>query len=102
MKSKNARKNDHENEGMYRLRLYVAGTLSISARAIHNLQEMLEKYLKGKYDLQIVDVYQQPKLVEQENIIAVPMLIKEAPIPKRLMIGDMSDIVRLKKGLGLE
>jgi len=101
MKGKRTDTGEEEEENFFKLRLYVAGSLAISARAIANLQATLEKYLKGRYKLEIVDVYQQPTLVAKENITAVPMLVKSEPLPRRLMIGDMSDSDRLLRGLGI-
>ncbi len=89
-----------ENE-FYRLRLFVAGTSPVSVRAINNLKSILEQYLQGKYELEIVDIHQQPQLVGTENITAVPMLIRNNPTPKRLLVGDMSDIQRVLRGLNL-
>lgn len=89
-----------ENE-FYRLRLFVAGTSPVSVRAINNLKSILEQYLQGKYELEIIDIHQQPQLVGTENITAVPMLIRNNPTPKRLLVGDMSDIQRVLRGLNL-
>ena len=88
-------------ESQYKLRLFVAGSSSISTRAINNLQEILEAHLKDKYDLQIIDVHQQPDLIGSENITALPMLIKSLPLPKRLLVGDMSDTAKVLRGLNL-
>lgn len=90
-----------EEELFYELRLYVAGTSPASVRAINNLQAILEQHLKGKYNLEIIDVYQQPKLAQSEQIVAVPVMIKKLPGPKRLLIGDMSDVSRVLRGLSL-
>ncbi|MFD2146949.1 circadian clock KaiB family protein [Mucilaginibacter antarcticus] len=89
------------DESFYALRLFVAGSSSASVRAIENLNEILEQYLAGKYDLEIIDVHQQPELVRDENVSAVPLLIKKLPVPRRLLVGDMSDKQRVLKGLGL-
>lgn len=94
-----AKKN--EEELPFRLRLFVAGSSPISIRAINNLQALLEKHLKGRYELEIIDVHQQPALTQSENITAVPMLIKTSPLPKRLLIGDMSDSDKLLRALNL-
>jgi len=73
----------------------------VSVRAINNLQAILDQYLKNKYELEIIDVHQQPELVKDEDVTAVPMLIKKQPLPKKRLIGDMSDASRVLKGLGL-
>jgi circadian clock protein KaiB len=86
----------------YRLRLYVAGMTPRSARAIANIKEICEVHLKGLYDLQVIDLYQQPMLAEGDQIIAVPTLIKKLPLPLRRLIGDLSDRERVLIGLDLK
>ena len=86
----------------YQLRLFVTGASPNSSRAITNLKDICETHLKGNYDLEIVDVYQQPLIVEREQIIALPMLIKKAPGIERRLIGDMSNTGKVLKGLGLQ
>lgn len=90
-----------EEDLVFQLRLFVTGASPLSARAIQNLQTLLEQKLKGRYKLEIVDVHQQPALVQSEDVTAVPMLIKKTPLPKRRLVGDMSDTQRVLKGLGL-
>ncbi|MEO8404777.1 MAG: circadian clock KaiB family protein [Chitinophagaceae bacterium] len=90
-----------EEKMFFQLRLFVTGASSLSVRAINNLQQLLEERLKGQYELEIVDIHQQPELVQSENVTAVPMLIKKSPLPKRRLVGDMSDTMRVLKGLGL-
>jgi len=89
------------DDNTYLLRLFVTGASPNSSRAISNLKEICETYLKGKYDLEIIDVYQQPLMAESEQIIALPLLIKKHPSPERRLIGDMSDIEKVLKGLNL-
>jgi circadian clock protein KaiB len=86
----------------YVLRLYVTGMTARSARTIENLQTFCEKHLAGRYELQVIDVYQQPELARTEQIVAVPTLIKKLPLPLRRLIGDMSDEHRVLVGLGLD
>jgi circadian clock protein KaiB len=93
--------NDDLTNGDYRLRLYVTGATPNSARAIVNLKEFCETHLKDKYELEIIDVYQQPLSAEADQVIAIPMLIKLAPLPQRRLIGDMSDREKIFKGLNL-
>ena len=93
--------NEHEQE-VYHLRLFVTGASPNSSRAITNLKVICETHLRGHYDLEIVDVYQQPLIVEREQIIALPMLIKKAPGIERRLIGDMSNTDKVLKGLGLQ
>ncbi len=85
----------------YVLRLYVTGTTPNSIRAIKNLQEICEKYLKGRYSLEVVDVYQQPTLAKGEQIIAAPTLVKKLPLPLRRFIGDLSNTEKILLGLDL-
>ena len=88
-------------EAKYLLRLYVAGTTPISVRAIDNIKRICEEFLKGRYDLEVVDIYQQPVLAKGDQIIAVPTLIKKLPQPLRKFIGDMSATEHILVGLDL-
>jgi circadian clock protein KaiB len=85
----------------YILKLYVTGMTPRSARAIENMQNFCEKHLLGRYDLQVIDVYQQPELARAEQIVAIPTLIKKLPMPLRRLIGDMSDEERVLVGLNI-
>ena len=86
----------------YVLRLYVAGSTPQSLRAITNVKKFCEEYLKGRYELEVVDLYQQPQLAQGEQIIAAPTLIKKLPLPLRRIIGDMSKTERVLVGLDLQ
>ena len=88
-------------QSRYVLRLYVAGQTPKSVSAITNIKKICEEYLKGHYELQVIDLYQQPKLAQGEQIIAVPTLIKKLPLPLRRIIGDMSNTERVLVGLDL-
>ena len=92
---------ENANGEKYVLRLFVTGILPNSARAVVNIKAICEQYLKGRYELEIIDIYQQPDLALTEDIIAVPVLIKKFPLPEESMIGDMSDIESVLKGLNL-
>ena len=94
----NADENANER---YLLRLFIAGTTPQSLRAVSNLRRICEENLQGRYDLEVIDLYQQPTLAEGEQIIAVPTLIKKLPAPLRRLIGDMSDRERVLVGLDL-
>ena len=85
----------------YVLRLYVTGTTPHSTRAIVNIRKICEEHLQGRYDLEIVDISQNPTLAEGEQIIAAPTLIKKLPLPLRRFIGDMSKTERILLGLDL-
>jgi circadian clock protein KaiB len=85
----------------YVLRLYVAGITPRSQEAIRNIKAICEEHLVGRYDLQIVDIYQQPVLAKGEQIIAAPTLIKKLPLPLRRLIGGMADKDKVLVGLDL-
>jgi circadian clock protein KaiB len=85
----------------YVLRLYVTGMTARSARAVKNLQAICDEYLHGRYDLEVIDIYQQPVLLKGEQIIAAPTLVKKLPLPMRRIIGDMSNRERVLLGLDL-
>lgn len=88
-------------EKSYTLRLYVAGTSPQSVRAIANIKRICEEFLQGHYELQVIDLYQQPQLSQGEQIIAAPTLIKKLPLPLRRIIGDLSNDERVLVGLDL-
>jgi len=85
----------------YVLRLYVAGISPRSSAAIRSVTAICEEHLKGCYELEIVDIYQQPTLTKGEQIIAAPTLIKKLPLPLRRLIGDMASKDRILVGLDL-
>ncbi len=85
----------------YVLRLYVAGMTPRSEQAIRSVTEFCRNRLAGRYDLQVIDLYQQPVLAKGEQIIAAPTLIKKLPLPLRKFIGDMSNADRILLGLDL-
>ena len=85
----------------YVLRLFVTGMTPRSTRAIRAVRAICERRLKDHFELEIIDVYQQPQLIQGEQIFATPTLIKYEPAPMRRIIGDMTDVHRLCAGLGL-
>jgi len=85
----------------YVLRLYVAGLTLRSQKALNNIKKICEEHLRGRYDLEVIDVYQHPVLAKGEQIIAAPTLIKKLPLPLRRFIGDLSDTERILLGLDL-
>lgn len=85
----------------YVLRLYVTGMTPRSMRAVQNVRAICEEHLQGRYDLEVIDIYQQPTLAKGEQIIATPTLIKKLPLPLRQVIGDMSSTERVLLGLDL-
>ena len=88
-------------EEKYVLRLYVTGITPRSTNAIANVKRICEEYLKGRYKLEVIDIYQQPQLARGEQIIATPTLIKKLPPPLRRLIGDMSDTEKFLVGIDL-
>ncbi|AMR33803.1 circadian clock protein KaiB [Mucilaginibacter sp. PAMC 26640] len=92
---------DDSQPSMYILRLFIIGASPNSIRAIENIKAICDQYLNENYDLKIIDVHQQPELTQNEDIIALPLLINKAPGTERRLIGDMSDIEKVLKGLGI-
>lgn len=86
----------------YVLRLFVAGINPKSRKAIENLKEILEENLKDQYELEIIDIYQQPIFAKEGQIVAAPTLIKELPPPLRRFVGDLSNKERILLGLHLK
>lgn len=83
------------------LRLYITGASPNSVKAVNNLKIICEKYLKDNYELEVIDVYQQPLVAQSEQVIALPLLIKVSPLPLKRLIGNMSDTEKVLKGLEL-
>jgi len=96
--AKKAKLTDKEK---YVLRLYVAGITPKSSQAIKNITQICEENLKGRYDLQVIDIYQQPSLATGEQIIAAPTLIKKLPLPLRKFIGTLADKDKILVGMDL-
>jgi len=86
----------------YLLRLYITGSTNRSILALTNLKKICEEYLEGRYELEVIDLYQQPSLAKGDQIIAAPTLIKKLPLPFRRIIGDMSDKEKVLFGLDLK
>jgi circadian clock protein KaiB len=85
----------------YLLKLYISGMTSNSQRAIKNVQKICEEHLYGRFELEIIDIYQQPIFAKDGQIVAVPTLVKELPPPLRKFIGDLSQTERILAGLDL-
>lgn len=85
----------------YLLRLFVTGTTPRSAAAIQNIQAICEERLQGRYDLEVVDIYQHPEMAKPEQVVVTPTLIKRLPLPVRRLIGDLSSEDRVLVGLDL-
>ena len=84
------------------LRLYIAGTSIRSTRAIQNARRMCDEHLAGRYQLEVIDIFQQPALAKDHQILAVPTLIRALPVPLRRFIGDLSEQDVVLIGLDLK
>ncbi|HSB92600.1 MAG TPA: circadian clock KaiB family protein [Flavitalea sp.] len=93
-------KNGDKKEFVFQL--FITGASPNSVRAINNLKQLCEDHMAGRYELQIIDVYQQPAIAAKEQIIALPLMIRKHPLPERRLIGDMSETAKILKALGLE
>jgi circadian clock protein KaiB len=85
----------------YTLRLFVTGATPVCSRAVASIRTFCEKFLKGRYSLEVVDVYQQPDLADEQRILATPTLVRLSPLPFRRLVGNLSDPERLSVALGL-
>jgi circadian clock protein KaiB len=90
-----------QDDGTYVLRLYVTGATPRSTRAIQNIRTVCDEHLKGRYQLEVIDVYQQPEVLREQQLLVAPTLVKEFPRPLKRLIGDMSDLERVLVGLDL-
>jgi circadian clock protein KaiB len=91
----------HPADDRYVLRLYVSGSTERSIRAITNLKAICELHLRGRYDLTVVDLYDQKERAQEDQIVVAPTLVRESPLPIRRMIGDLSSTARVLAILGL-
>jgi circadian clock protein KaiB len=96
---KRAKKQPRPN---YLLRLYITGQTPRSLQSVENLRTLCNKYLPGQFDLEVIDIYQQPAMASAGQIIAAPTLIKSMPLPLRRLVGDFSDQERVILGLDLK
>jgi circadian clock protein KaiB len=85
----------------YCLRLFVSGTTTRSARAIQNIRALCEERLHGRYDLEVIDIYQHPEQIKPDQIVVTPTLVKKLPLPFRRIIGDLSDKEKVLVGLDI-
>ena len=85
----------------YTLRLFVTGATPGCSRAVASIRMFCDKFLKGRYSLEVVDVYQQPELADEQRILATPTLVRMSPLPFRRLVGNLSDPERLSAALGL-
>jgi circadian clock protein KaiB len=96
------RRGSKSRQAKYVLSLFVSGSTLKSAQAVENIKRICDQHLKNRYDLEVIDIYQQPNLARDEQIVAVPTLIKRLPPPLRRLIGDLSNRKKVLVGLDLE
>jgi circadian clock protein KaiB len=101
-KARRPKKQKLKGEPEYQLRLYVSGFTPRSQRAIDNLRNICERHLPGRYRIEVVDLYKSPGLAQDEQIIAIPTLVKVRPFPQRRVIGDLSNVDRVLRALDLK
>jgi circadian clock protein KaiB len=92
---------EDDKQSKYQLRLFITGASPNSLRALTNLRDLCELHMPGGYDLEVIDVYQQPAIAMEQQVIALPMLLKMHPLPVKRLIGDMSNSDKVLTGLGL-
>jgi len=87
---------------VWNLRLYVAGQTPKSVRAFDNLKAMCEEHLKGRYQIEVIDLRENPQLARGDQIVAIPTLVSKIPLPLRTIIGDLSNSILLLVGMDLQ
>jgi circadian clock protein KaiB len=93
---------EQRNEEKYILKLYITGMTPRSQQALRNIEKICREHLADRFELQVIDIYQQPTLAKDDQIIAVPTLVKKLPAPLRKLIGDLSQEDRIILGLDLK
>ncbi len=101
IKVKEVNQADTENDDMWVLRLYIAGQTPKAITALKNLKEICEVQLKGKFTIEVVDLLENPQLGAEDQILALPTLVRKLPVPVRKIIGDLSNTERVLVGLDL-
>jgi circadian clock protein KaiB len=91
----------HARQATHVLRLYVSRSTLKSKLAVENIKQLCEQHLQGRYDLEVIDIHQHANLARDEQIVAVPTLIKRLPLPRQRLVGDMSDLNQVLAGLDL-
>lgn len=92
---------DTPDDERYVLRLYVTGMTPRSIAAIENIRRICEEHLQGRYELEVIDIYQHPEAAKEAQLLAAPTMIKELPAPLRRFVGDMSDEDKILAGLNV-
>jgi circadian clock protein KaiB len=88
-------------EGMFVLKLYVSGMSRKSMEAIENLKLLCDQHLKDSFELEIIDIYKNPKLASEQHIVFSPSLLKKLPLPQKTLVGTLSDTQKVLKALGI-
>jgi len=99
--SKKLDKNNEENPEFYVLRLYVAGQTPKSMEAFENLKRISEEHLRGRYKIEVIDLVKNPRLAKDDQILAIPTLVRKLPEPLKKIIGDLSNTERVLVGLDI-
>jgi circadian clock protein KaiB len=99
MKSKTKKQTTVEEK--FVLTLYVAGMTRKSMEAIENIKFLCDEHLKDSFELEIIDIYKNPKIAEEQHIVFSPSLLKKLPLPKKTLVGTLSDTKKVLKALGL-
>jgi len=94
-------KRSRQSPKTYQLRLYVAGQTPKSIAAFSNLKKICEEHMPGQYEIEVIDLLQQPQLAQGDQILAIPTLVRKLPAPMRKIIGDLSNTERVLVGLDL-
>ena len=102
MSNGGAASTDGDDPGRWNLRLYVAGQTPRSLSAFKNLKDICEEYLKGKYQIEVIDLMENPTLARGDQILAIPTLVRKLPQPIRKIIGDLSNTERVLVGLDIQ
>ena len=97
-----ARAKKSASRKMFRLRLYVTGQTPRSVSSVQNLRKVCAEHLAGRFELEVIDIYQQPELAKEAEIIAVPTLVKRLPLPLRRLVGDLSRRRQVMLGLDIK
>lgn len=101
IKKNNMEELDIDTEQTWELRLYIAGRTPKSITALNNLKRYCEEHLKGKYQIEVIDLLEKPQLAEGDQIFAVPTLVRKVPVPMRKIIGDLSNEEKVLVGLNI-
>jgi circadian clock protein KaiB len=88
-------------QGKFVLQLYVSGMSQKSMEAIENIKRLCDEHLKDAFELEVIDIYKNPEVAQEQHIVFSPSLIKLLPLPRKVLIGNLSDSDKVIKGLGI-